>query len=231
MRKLALLAVLLLLVFVGTATAEFFSEKMHFQLQVVGQAAATETAWFGEPGEIREFSSTTILDYGAQQGLYYTMGTIRANQVETYILNVEWEESSVKIGVQKRENQVLVEYKDKKISIPWGEDLLLLDNNISWPWQLFYNFYREQPREEYRALIPQLVASNYDPIVSLEIVKETVQEPDPETGEVFVDLVLQLGGNMGVLRADEKGDVHFIMFGASKMERLDIQDTGAEEIE
>jgi hypothetical protein len=107
---------------------------------------------------------------------------------------------------------MVVSYKDKKITVPWEENTILLDNNVSYMWQVFLKYLPYAGTEDFVAIIPQLIVSS--DVIAYPLTIQRMSEYDGQ-----ITLTFKLVNSSGIIKTDGRYQLNFMQIGATKVER------------
>mgnify|MGYP001315124324 CR=1 FL=1 len=192
----------------------FGMQDSAYRFQLLNIEAATETVSFQSISEdVWTFESLTDLHFQMQNGVYSAKGQIDKNLIVDYQLTLFYNGGETQISCKLETEQLQATAGDKNYTIEIKQPLLILDNNLSWTWQLVYNLYRINEHQTINIFIPQLLLKNFTDILTIEIQKVTQTE---EHTNVF----FSLNGQSGMLKINEDGQVIQLLMGGTIMERI-----------
>jgi len=185
-----------------------------YRFQLLNMEAATETVSFQAVSEDAwTFESLTDLHFQMQNGVYSAKGQINENLIVDYQLTLFYNGGETHISCNLEANRLQAIVGDKSFTIEINQPLLILDNNLSWTWQLVYNLYQINGYQTINVFIPQLLLRNFTDIMKLEIQKTTQTE---EHTNVFFNL----NGQSGMLKVNKDGQVIQLLMGGTIMEKI-----------
>lgn len=195
--------------------AETEAQPWKFSIKLLSLPFATETVSFSSPADdslSRTFESKTFLTSQGVKGTFLTKGKIENQRIVEYTLDSDYNNAKIKIDASVKEDILTVTYGDKAVQIPWKENTILLDNNLSFMWQLFLFFYHNTAFTSFEVVIPQLITKSESIVFPLSI--EQSSERDGE-----ITLIFKLVNSNGVIKMDANYRLMLIQLGASKVER------------
>lgn len=212
MKKYFFAAAIFLMCFCSYVFSTDICRDYEYTLSLYGNSIATESASMMKNASTDEISieSITILNSEDEKATYRVKGLAADSKILEYSLNIEFNGKNANIKVSLNEGLYTAAYGDKLLETS-DEFVVIVDNNISWPWQLFFDYHEKTGANIYSALIPQLIAYGEEITIPLEITKKTVF--DGET-----NLFIKLGSNTGLIKADTDGIVRTVLIGVAKSE-------------
>jgi len=191
----------------------FGMQNGEYMFKLLNQEAATETVSYNQVStDVVDFESTTDLHFQMQQAVFHTKGQIVDNLIVDYQLTMLY--NNIETVIHCNLNDDILTYSIDNVSkdIPIEGPLLMLDNNLSWTWQLVYNLYHENGYKSINVLVPQLLLKNFTEILPLEIQKTTQTEED-------TNVFFSYSGQSGMLKVDENHQVFKLLMGGTQMEK------------
>jgi len=212
MKKAVVFLLFFFLIFTGIVFSNPESViKLEYDLLVMNEKVAAEFAEFKILNTGTEIISKTELNSEDENAVYSTNSKVENSIVHEYNLNLEFNEKVHVFNLKKNEGKYSLKYGKKAIDIESDETTVVIDNNVSWLWQVFYDYYKTTNLSNYNALIPQLIAYGEEVTVPLEITRKT--EIEDET-----NLFIKFGGNSGLIKVNDEGIVKLVLIGVAKSE-------------
>ncbi len=207
-----LLTALFLLTMVTTGLFAVGSAEYHFQIASI--PAATETLTISGQNDER-FESETNYNFQDIVATYNTSGELQNGNISVYNLQVLYNNNTTEVNCSVEDGVVEYSFKDITGQIKSKKPLLLLDNNISWMWQLVYDHYKKNETNEFSVFVPQLVVRDYyadNPLLELKIEKVTHVDE-------WENLFFKYNGKSGLLKVDQAGNLQTMILDVTYMER------------
>lgn len=191
----------------------FGMQSGEYLFKILNEEAATETVSFDDSKtDVISFESLTNLHFQMQQAVYETKGKIKDNVIVSYQLNLFFNGNELPIQCSLKDDVLMYTINNQAHEIPIEEPLLILDNNLAWPWQLVYNLYRINEYDKINVFVPQLLIRDFTDILTIDFQKTT--ETEGHTNVFF-----SYNGQSGMLKVDENEQVVQLLMGATQMER------------
>jgi hypothetical protein len=187
-------------------------ESWKFTISVISESFATETVLFTTDGTTTHFEGKTAIAYQDREGVFLTTGTIDDSRIFEYSLNATYNGVITEIRAFADEDSMVVSYKDKTITVPWEENTILLDNNVSYMWQVFLKHLPYAGTDDFVAIIPQLIVSS--DVIAYPLTIQRMSESDGQ-----ITLTIKLVNSSGIIKTDSQYQLNFIQIGATKVER------------
>ena len=207
-----LLTALFLMMMVTTVLYAVGSAE--YQFQIASIPAATETLTISGKNDNR-FKSETNYDFQDMVATYKTAGELQNGNISVYNLQVQYNNNTTEVNCNIENDVVDYAFQDITGQIKSEKPLLLLDNNISWMWQLIYDHYKKNETKEFSVFVPQLVVRDYyadNPLLELKIEKVTHVDE-------WENLFFKYNGKSGLLKVDKAGNVQTMILDITYMER------------
>jgi hypothetical protein len=197
------------------STSFFAYENSNYLFKVLNQEAATETVQFTKLAEgVDTFESITDLHFQQQQAVYRATGKIKDNRIVDYTLSISFANQEIMIKCDVSDEKIIYKAGEDAGEIKIEEPVFILDNNIIWFWQLVYDYYKANTKENIKVFIPQLLVKNMTELYTLEF--ETTSVVDEVTNIYF-----KLNGQSGMLKVNKNDQVIMMMMSGVIMERVE----------
>ncbi|HNR63018.1 MAG TPA: hypothetical protein PKM99_03550 [Thermotogota bacterium] len=187
-------------------------ETWGFSIRVMTQTFATETVFFSQTEGVTTFLATSVLLSQGQQAVFKAKGKTDGTRITDYALEADYNGKHTEIIARVKGEVLEVQSGDKRVTVPWTRNTILLDNNLSFMWQYFLYDFPYAGTDDFIAVIPQLILSQEQIAYPLAI--QRMVECDGK-----VTLNFKLVNSMGVINADNRYHLFDIQIGATKVER------------
>ncbi len=192
----------------------FGMQDANYKFMILNEDAATETALFSQAQEgIIDFETITNLNFQSQQAVYKTEGKIKDNYIADYHFTLIFNGAQTTIACSIDENVIDYSIGDKKGQIKSEKPLLIIENNVTWMWQLVYNLYKINGNTKINVFVPQLLIRDFSEILPLEIQKETELDG-------YINVFFDYNGQSGMIRANAQGQVEKMLISGILLERI-----------